>query len=212
MSSDSSRRRYDASHRQAQARANRGAMIAAARDRFLGQGYAATTIADVAGDAGVSVPTVYKAFGNKGGLLKAVFDVTVAGDDEPIPIPERDFIQAIIQEPDAATKIARYLEHLAETMPRTAPIHLLARDAGASDPDAAEVFEQVRAEMLEGMTMFAATLEATGELAVSADEARDILWALTGPEQFELLVLARGWPLERYRDFITRRLVDALLG
>src|SRR5262249_22571437 len=123
MSSDSSRRSYDASHRQAGARANRAAMVAAGRERFLAQGYAATTIANVAGDAGVSVQTVYKVLGNKAGLLKAVFDVAVAGDDEPIPIPERDFIQAIIREPDAAAKIAKYLDHVAETMPRTAPLH-----------------------------------------------------------------------------------------
>src|SRR5690349_5136738 len=148
MSTPSSPRTYDSSHRQARARANRRAMVAAARDRFLAEGYAATTLAEVAADAGVSVPTVYKAFGNKGGLLKAVFDVSVAGDDEPVPIPERDFIQAIIGEPDPARKIALYLEHLAETAPRAAPIHLLARDAGASDPDAADVFAQMRVELL----------------------------------------------------------------
>src|SRR6476659_6229955 len=147
MSSGLTKRPYDSSHRQARARANRLAMIDAARTAFLDQGYAATPLAQVAATAGVSVPTVYKAFGNKAGLLKAVFDVSVAGDDEPVPMAAREDIQAIIGEPDAARKIERHLVHLTEAADRTMPIALLARDAGAADPEAAEVYEQMRAEM-----------------------------------------------------------------
>src|SRR5689334_14764226 len=122
MSSSSAKRSYDSRHRQARAQANRLAMIEAARAAFLDQGYAATPLAQVAATAGVSVPTVYKVFGNKAGLLKAVFDVSVAGDDDPIPMAERDDIQAIIREPDATRKIERYLVHLTESADRTMPI------------------------------------------------------------------------------------------
>ena len=76
----------------------------------------------MAGHASVSPETVYKAFTNKAGVLKAVFDVSVAGDDEPVPMSERDVIQAIIAEPNAAAKITKYTEHLAKTMPRAAPV------------------------------------------------------------------------------------------
>ena len=93
-------RQYDSSRRQAHARERRAAVLRAALDRFLEQGYSSTTIAQVAGDADVSVETVYKTFGNKAGLLKAVFDVAVAGDDEPVPMVERDDIQRVIAEPD----------------------------------------------------------------------------------------------------------------
>src|SRR3954452_10586621 len=114
-------RRYDSSRRRARAGASRLAVLSAARDRFVTQGYTATTVAQIAADADVSVETVYKAFSNKAHLLKAVFDVAVAGDDHPVPIVERDAIQEVIAEPDAARKLARYLVHLAETMPRVAP-------------------------------------------------------------------------------------------
>src|SRR3954454_14629994 len=118
-------RRYDASRRQEQARQNRAAVLASARRRFLEQGYASTTVGEVAGDAGVSVETIYKAFANKAGLLKAVFDVSVTGDDDAVPMAERDVIAQIIAEPDARRKLVLYADHLVESMPRAAPVQLL---------------------------------------------------------------------------------------
>jgi AcrR family transcriptional regulator len=213
MGSDNSlpTRRYDSTRRREQAQRNRQAMLAAARQRFLAQGYAATTIAEIARDAAVSVETVYKAFTNKAGVLKALFDVSVAGDDEPIPMVQRDVIQQVADEPDAARKLEMYAEHLAAIMPRSAPIQLLARDGAASSPDAAEVWQQTRQETLTGMTMFASSLAATGRLRVSAREARDVLWTYHAPELYELLVLERGWSAGRYGKFIARALIDALL-
>ena len=75
-------RRYDSSGRQQQASRNRMTMLQSARSLFLDRGFGATTMPAVAAEAGVSVQTVYKAFGNKAGLAKAVFDVTIAGDDD----------------------------------------------------------------------------------------------------------------------------------
>src|SRR3954454_21070175 len=118
-------RKYDSSRRQEQARANRAAILESARRRFLEQGYASTTVGEVAGDAGVSVETIYKAFANKAGLLKAVFDVSVTGDDDAVPMAERDVIAQIIAEPDARRKLVLYADHLVESMPRAAPVQLL---------------------------------------------------------------------------------------
>jgi hypothetical protein len=158
------------------------------------------------------VETVYKAFATKAGLLKALFDVSVAGDDEPIPMVHRDVIQNVAREPEAARKLEMYAEHLAVSMPRSAPVQLLARDAATSSPDAREVWKQIRQETLAGMTMFASGLAQTGQLRVSAEQARDVLWTYHAPELYELLVLERGWSPERYGAFIARALIDALLG
>lgn len=204
-------RRYDSTRRREQAQRNRDAVLAAARQRFLSQGYAATTIADIAGDAAVSVETVYKAFATKAGVLKALFDVSVAGDDEPIPMVQRDVIQRVADEADATRKLEMYAEHLAAMMPRSAPVQLLARDAAASSPDAGAVWKQTRQETLAGMTMFASSLARTGQLRVSAKEARDVLWTYHAPELYELLVLERGWSAARYGKFLAHALVDALL-
>ncbi len=204
-------RRYDSTRRRQQAQQNRHAVLAAARRRFLARGYAATTIAEIARDAGVSVETVYKAFATKAGLLKALFDMSVAGDDEPIPMAQRDVIQNVIDATGAARKLEIYAEHLAATMPRSAPIQLLARDGAASSPDAAEVWKQIRRETLAAMTMFASDLARTGQLRVSARQARDVLWTYHAPELYELLVLERGWSAPRYGAFIAHALIDALL-
>ncbi len=204
-------RRYDSTRRRQQAQQNRHAILAAARTRFLAQGYAATTIAEIARDAGVSVETVYKAFATKAGVLKALFDVSVAGDDEPIPMAERDVIAEVRNAPRAARKIEIYARHLAATMPRSAPVQLLARDGAAASPDAAEVWTQIRNETLTAMTMFASDLAQTGQLRVRATAARDVLWTYHAPELYELLVLERGWSAARYGKFIAEALIAALL-
>jgi hypothetical protein len=159
----------------------------------------------------VSVETVYKTFATKAGVLKALFDVSVAGDDDPIPMAQREIIQKVLDAPEATRKIAIYAEHLASTMPRSAPVQLLARDGAASSADAAAVWKQVRDETLTAMKMFAADLGKTGQLRVSAAVARDVLWTYHAPELYELLVLERGWSAARYGEFITAALTDALL-
>jgi AcrR family transcriptional regulator len=205
-------RRYNSNRRREQAHQNRRAVLAAARKRFLAQGYAATTIAEIAQDAGVSVETVYKVFANKAGVLKALFDVSVTGDDDPIPMIQRDVIQDVRNAPEAARKIKIYTKHLAATMPHSAPIQLLARDGAASSPDAAKVWKQIREETFTAMKMFSSDLASTGQLRVTATQARDLLWTYHAPELYELLVLERGWSAARYGDFIAQALLHALLA
>jgi AcrR family transcriptional regulator len=205
------RRHYDASRRRAQAQATRAAVLRVARDLFLDQGYVATTVAAIAAQAGVSVETIYKTFAGKAGLLKAVFDVSVAGDDEPVAMDQREVIRAVIREPDAVRKIRLYVTHLVDTVPRAAPIQLLARDAAAADPDAAEVWAQMRAEVLSAMTLFARDLASSGQLAGSVAHARDVLWLYHAPELYELLVLERGWSARRYGAFVAEAMIGALV-
>jgi len=213
MSGEVKRRAYDASRRRSQAVASRARIVEAARRRFLADGYRATTLAAVAADADVSVETVYKAFRNKPGLLKAVFDVAVAGDAEPIPVMEREFVAQIDAEPEPAAKIHLYADHLARTIPRTAEIQLLVRGTAAIDPDIGAVWRQMQDERLTGMTAFAVHLHDRGCLRdeVTAQSARDILWTYNSVEVYELLVVERGWTVERYRDFVADALVAALL-
>ncbi len=206
-------RRYDSTSRQEQARRNRRAVLAAAQRQFLAQGYASTTLAAVADEAGVSVETVYKAFANKAGLLKSVFDVAVAGDDEPVPVVERDWVQRIQEEPDPARKLRMFGIHVADAGDRSTAVQLLARDAAATDPAASSVWEKMVAEKLAGMGMFAAHLAEDGHLRpeVDADEARDVLAAYLSPELYQLLVGRQGWSTERYGRWVGDALVAALL-
>lgn len=207
-------RRYDASGRQAQARRTRRVVLEAARRLFLERGYAATTVGAIAADAGVSMETVYKAFGNKPGLVKAVFDVSIVGDDEPVPLMQRERIERIQAEADPAHKLALYGEHLAEIGPRSVPVQLLVRAAAAGDAGVAGVWSEMLAERLTGMTIFARHLHDGGHLRpdVSADDARDILWTYNAAEVYELLVIHRGWSPPRYGRWVADALAAALLG
>lgn len=207
------RRRYDSSWRQEQAGQSRRAVLDAARRLFLDRGYAATTVATIAAEAGVSVETVYKAFGNKAGLVKSVVDVGIVGDDEPVPMLQRELVRRIEAEPDARRKLAMYGEHLEQSAPRHVPVQLLVRAAASSDPGAAAVWEQMATERLTGMTAFARHLHDRGHLrpGVSVGEARDVLWTYNSAELYELLVMRRGWPPERYGAWVTDALVAALL-
>ena len=208
-------RKYDASRRQEQARATRRAVLAAAHDLFVTQGYAATTMSMVAEAAGVSVETIYKTIGNKPQVVKACFDVAIAGDDEDVALMDRDdgFIARNRAEPDPRKKLAMFGAHIAESMHATGPIQIAVRDAATNDPAAADVWTQMGEEKLTGMTFFAENLKAGKHLrkGVSAQDARDVLWTFLSVELWELLVGQRGWSSERYGAWVGQQLIAALL-
>ena len=207
------RRAYDSSRRQEQARQTRGAVLDAARRLFVEQGYAKTTVSAVAREAGVSIETVYKAFGNKPGLVKAVFDVAIVGDDEPIPMLQRELVRRTAEEPDPRRKLTGYGEHLVGVGVRTAAIQLVVRDAAATNAGAAAVWQNLLDERLTGMTAFARHLADGGHLraGVTADEARDVLWTFNSIELWHLLVDQRGWSPERFGAWVGHQLIAALL-
>jgi len=206
-------RTYDATRRQEQAQENRARVLSAARTRFLADGYMATTIPGVARDAGVSVQTVYKVFGNKGGLLKAVFDTAVTGDDQPIPVAGRDQIKRIQAEPDPQEKLRMYSEYFIQGAQRAVAVELLARDAASDDPAADAVWDQIQQQRLTGMSQFARHLHTGGHLPAdtAVEEARDVLWTFTSPELWDLLVIQRGWTPARYGHWLASMFTAALL-
>jgi AcrR family transcriptional regulator len=206
-------RPYDSSRRQAQARQTRAAILEAARAQFLERGYAATTVGDIASAVGVSVETVYKGFANKAGLLKAMFDVAIVGDDAPIPFQQREMVARIRAEPDGRKKFEIYSNDYAERAARAVPVQLLARDAAASDASARAVLEQLNQERLSGMTAFSQHLHESKVLrqGVQAADALDVLWLFTAPETYERLVIERGWTTKRFGRWIAQQLTAALL-
>ena len=207
------RRRYHSTARQEQSRRTRRAIIDAAHHLFLTDGFAATTMPAVAAGAGVAVQTVYKAFANKPSLAKAVFDAAIAGDDETVPMLEREALGKVRDEPDPPTMFRLYGDFLATVAPRHVPLQLVIRDAATADTDARAVWAELQAERLAGMTIFATTLHDRGHLRhdVSVDDARDTLWAYNSAELYQLLVIERGWTPDHYGRWIAAALTAALL-
>ena len=206
------KRSYDASGRRAQARARRLAVVLAARDLFERDGYRATTIAAIAAHAGVSAESVYKGFGTKAALAKAVFDLELAGDDEPVPVAERPAMQAVRDEPDVRRKIAMFVDGLAQRQARSARVTILIRDGRHVDDSLAPVWAKLHDEGLTGMTTLGRHLLETGQLrdGIGLDEVRDVLWNYLAIDHYERLVLSRGWSLERYTRWLAEAITNAL--
>jgi len=204
-------RRYDSARRQDAAQRRRAAVVEAARRLFLREGFSGTTIARIAMDAGVSEETVYKAFGNKIALVRAIRDQALAGAG-PVHAERRsDRMQA--SENDPRQIIRGWGVLTTEVAPRVAPVLLLVRDAAASDPELARLQAEMDAARLTRMTHNARTLLEGGHLrrGITLDEAADVLWTYSSPELYEMLVIRRGWAVERYGRFIADAMIAALL-
>src|SRR2546423_5621828 len=135
------KRPYQSTLRGTQAESTRTAVIAAAARLFAEEGYAATSIEDIAAAAGVSRATVFTSVGGKAKLLKTALDVAIVGDDEPVALPERPRSKAIRAEPDPRKYLALYAELITEMAGRMAGIHEAVRGAAGVDRDARALWE-----------------------------------------------------------------------
>lgn len=198
-------RTYHSPRRAQQAAQTRAAILAAARSLFVDQGYARTTIADVARAAGVAVDTVYAAIGRKPALLREVLETALSGTDEVVPGPERDYAARVRAATSARDKIAAYVSGLVPLQTRLAPVFLALRDAGASDADSAATWQQIAERRGRNMLLFAADLRTTGELRddLTDQDVADIVWSMNGSEYWVLLVSGRGWTPERVGAHLT---------
>ncbi|MBM2622453.1 TetR/AcrR family transcriptional regulator [Actinoplanes sp. LDG1-06] len=207
------RRAYDNTRRAEQARATRRRVLNSARELLSEQGPAAVTMRDVATHAGVSAETVYKTFRTKAALIKDVYDVTLAGDDEPIPMIDRPEIQAVFAASGPREKLARYAHAARRIGERTGPLlaKLLAGARGG-DPELAAFRETTNQERMIGAGGIVHHLAETGGLraGVSPERATDIVWTLIAPEVYELLVSDRGWSADDYEQWLAQTLADAL--
>lgn len=196
-------RSYTSPLRQRQAAANRAAILAAARDLFLRQGYAATSIDQIAAAAGVSKPTVFSAVGNKAEVLKVVRDVAMAGDDDPVPVAARPSMQTVIDSPDLATAITAAAAHITAICRRYAGLNDVLREAADSDPALRALWNAGEDQRLAGARLFAGVLAGKGPLSVGSDRAADILWgALMALEPYQRLVAGRGWTDDAYQEWL----------
>jgi AcrR family transcriptional regulator len=197
-------RGYDSTRRRAQARETRLAVLRAAHDLFVTAGYARTTMADVARAAGVSVETVYAACGTKAALLHQVWDITIGGDDQDVPYHERPEVQALRAEPDLARRFARQAALFTQTARRVVPFQLAVQAAAAAEPSAAEMLVEIGRQRLAGISVMAREAAATGQLAVSEQECRDLVWATTDGVLWHRLVNERGWTDHQFERWLGR--------
>jgi AcrR family transcriptional regulator len=198
---------------QARTRLARRAVVDAARTLFLKRGYGATTIDAISALSDVPPATVYRLFSSKRGILKALLDVSIAGNDEAIPMADRPPVRSLLADPDPRNMVAGFVGVAAQVNSRTAAIYRILVSAAASDPDAAMLLDELTRQRQQGQGRVARALARARALRPTLRErdAGDIIHALVSPEVYGLLVVDRGWPPERYETWLTETLVDQLL-
>jgi hypothetical protein len=157
---------------------------------------------------------VYRLLSSKRGILKALLDVSIAGNDEAIPMADRPPVRSLLADPDPRNMVAGFVGIAAQVNVRTAAIYRILVSAAASDPDAATLLDELTRQRQQGQGRVARALARARALRPTLRErdAGDIIHALVSPEVYGLLVVDRGWPPERYETWLTETLVDQLLA
>jgi AcrR family transcriptional regulator len=209
------RRRYESRRRKAQAEQTRRDIVTAAGMLFRERGYS-VPMPEIAHEAGVVVETVYRIFGNKPGLFRAVVEALLAGGPAraEVAVEARPAIRAVIDEPDPHRKVALYAATQPGIHRRAGPLLRALSDAKASDPELAQLWGDLEAWRRDGQSRFVEHLAQRGTLRPdrTAAEASDIVWTLCSLAVYDLLVVDRGWTAELYEAWLaaalTRELVD----
>jgi len=205
-------RSYDARRRQEAAEESRKRVLAQSRELFLARGFGRTTIAAIAHAAGVSKESVYKGFGGKPALVRAIYEQSLLGAGGP-PAEERsDRAQATFTDPHGLME--QFGRFIAEVGPLGSPVYLLIRDAAASgDQDMAALLRDVDNDRYKRMLHNARQVLGRGFLrpGLTAEEVADVFFMSTSAELYETLVIKRGWSAERFGRFMARTLAANLL-
>jgi AcrR family transcriptional regulator len=212
VSEDVKRDRTQGGRGQARTRHARRAVVAAARALFLERGYPATTIEAISDRADVPPATVYRLFASKLGILKALLDASIAGDDQPLTVQERPNVASLFAEPDPVELLAGFAGVTTAINQRTNDVYRVLVSAAGSDPAAAELLDELQRQRNEGQGQIAHALDRSGSLheELQAHDAVDLIHALMSPEVYRLLVVDRGWPPEKYQQWLATTLVQQL--
>lgn len=214
MSGPVKRRTYTSTLRAEQARSTRARIIEAARELFTEQGYPGTTLDQVSGRAGVATDTVLHVFGSKKGLLTAVLDVAVGGDDTEVRVLDREGPQAMRRETDQHRQVAMFAAGMTEQLERIRPLDDILRSAGTVDADARALREDLQLrQRRQAMTQVATWIAANGGLRdqMSIDDAAAVIWTLTSPEVHQLLREHCAWDTGHYQAWLADTLDHSLL-
>src|ERR687892_1664261 len=146
MSDVKNRRRYDSRRRQEQAATTRLEILVAAQRLFERQGFAATTVAEIATEAGVAVKTVYLAFETKSGILRALWNSLLRGGDDEVPVAAQEWYREVVEEPDPQRQLRLNARNSRAAKTRIAGVLKVIREAAPVEPDTGALWERIQTE------------------------------------------------------------------
>ena len=211
---DRVKRQYESPLRREQAAATRRRILEAAQGLFERDGFAATTMATIASEAGVSLKTVYLALETKTGVLRALWHLLLRGDEEPVPVGERQWFRAVLDEPDPRRKLRLNVHNAKLVRARIGPLLDVIRDAAPTEPEIADLWARIQAEFYDNQRAVTEDLHRRKALRRGLDVARasDILWTLNHPDVYRLLVSDRGWTPDDHEKWVADILCEQLLN
>ena len=204
---------YDNRQRQATARNTRARIVEVARSSFLRHGFGGTTIRQVAQDADVSQETIYKTFGGKAALLKAVYDVTLVGDDADVPLAARPEAIAVRNAPTPTAAALAYAELAQSISRRIDPLLRVLLGARDTDQALAAFARTTDAERRVGSQFYVGQWAQQGWLRddISLDQAVDTVWALNSTQP-RWLLLDHGWSEDEYTHWLATLIGRAIFA
>jgi AcrR family transcriptional regulator len=212
--SNSTKRKYDSTRRQAQASETRRQILDAAYKLFVERGYAGATIESIAKEAGVALKTVYAVFKNKRKILVTLLNVSSSNSgEENIPMLERAGPKAVSQEHNQRRQLQMFAQVIANNMGGAAYISEIMQVAAKTEADVDKMVQNLNKQRWQHMAVAVQQIVTNGPLQEKMDEthATDIVWTLTSPEVFLLLTRDRGWSKEKYAEWLADTLTRALL-
>ena len=196
-------RPYDSSRRRAQAAATRRDILEAAQRLFEQQGYAATPMAAIAAEAGVALKTVYLAFETKSGVLRALWNLLLRGDQGEVPVGDQSWYREVLEERDPERQLRLNARNSRAAKTRIAGVLTVIRNAAPLDRDIEALWQRIQTEFHANQRAIVERLAERKALrrGLGVDRATDILWALNHPDLWQLLVGERGWTPEQYEEW-----------
>jgi AcrR family transcriptional regulator len=212
--SDVKSRSYDSPRRRAQAAETRRAILDAARRRFEEGGYASTSVPSIAAEANVALKTVYLIFETKAGLLRAVWEARLGGEEEATPVLQRSWFREVRAEADPVRKLGLVAAQARRVKASSGVLLDVIRTAAGSDPEIATLWSDIEAKLLRVQRAIVDQLDETTSLArgLTRREATDVLWTLNHPTVWQLLVPERRWSSSRYETWLHGAFCLHLLG
>jgi AcrR family transcriptional regulator len=195
-----------------QAAQTRARILDAAREVFERGGYAGARIEDIATEAGVAVPTVYKGFVNKRTLLIGAVERAMTGTDYGADVQEQEWWQEQLNEPDPARQLRLIARNARRIYDRAATILEVLHAAAPLDPEIAAAWTEFASQRRARSHRTAAELlvKAGGRARLNREETAVTLLALTRPELYtEQLGLRRT--ADQYEGWLADVLIAGLL-
>lgn len=192
------------------AEATERAIVEAALLLFGERGYVATTMEDLAVEAGVALQTIYNSIGGKRAVLSRAIDLTAAGPQAPRRVPEfmAQRTAAATDPMQVATMLADWFVEVNERM---VDVWEIMGMAASIDEGVAELERERASQRYRNYQGAAAAIARLGGLGgLAEEEAAAAIWTLGQPGVRRFLVVDEGWSTERYRAWLVVALTRIL--